>query len=150
MRLRRRASNPLRYILRAIFTTATSIEVGANPRAYSAARGREIADPARHGPTSSGTRRAARTTRRAWIVDGAAVGAGTRIPIERFTGPIFISVGESDEVWPADQTRLIEATLRNFGREPEVHYFPCAAHIFGYLDENRRRALVLAFLKRQS
>ncbi len=87
-------------------------------------------------------------SRAAWIVDGGAVRAGTRIEVERYQGPLLITVGESDEVWPVDQTRRIEATLRDYGREPEVHYFPGAGHIFGQRDENQRRAIVLAFLKR--
>ncbi len=84
----------------------------------------------------------------AWRVDGSIVRAGTRIPVERFPGPTMITVGEQDEVWPVSQTRRIEAALRAFGREPEVHYFPEGGHVFGYAGENERRRLVLEFLRK--
>lgn len=84
----------------------------------------------------------------AWLVSGQNVPSGTRIPVEKYDGPVLLTVGEQDEVWSPDQTRRVEATLRAGGREPEVHYFAGARHVFGGDDENRRRALVLDFLKR--
>lgn len=83
----------------------------------------------------------------AWLIHGSNVRAGTRIKIEEYDGPILITVGEKDTVWSPDQTRRIEATLRGRGRNPEVHYFPEAGHVFGGDDENRRRAYVLRFLR---
>ena len=83
----------------------------------------------------------------AWLIDGQPVRAGTRIPIERYQGPILITVGEQDTTWPVDQTRRIEHTLRAAGRQPQVHYFPEAGHVFGYQDENLRRQIVFDFLR---
>ncbi|MSV28215.1 MAG: hypothetical protein EXQ52_05655 [Bryobacterales bacterium] len=83
----------------------------------------------------------------AWLIHGANVPRGVRIRIEDFDGPILITVGERDTVWSPDQTRRIEATLRDWGRNPEVHYFPEGGHVFGGDDENRRRAHVLRFLR---
>nr|MBN8729679.1 alpha/beta fold hydrolase [Acidobacteriota bacterium] len=86
----------------------------------------------------------------AWRVRGDRVWAGTRIEVERFAGPVLITVGEQDSLWPADQTRRIEQTLRASGRDVEVHYFPEADHVFGYIDENRRRKLALDFINKVS
>lgn len=84
----------------------------------------------------------------AWLVNGISLPSQTRIEIEKYEGPVMITVGEADEVWPADQTRRVEATLRAAGRSPEVHYFPAAGHSFRGGDEIRRRELVLDFLGR--
>jgi dienelactone hydrolase len=84
----------------------------------------------------------------AWLVDGRTVRTGHRIEVERIERPVLITVGEDDQTWPPAQTRRIEASLRGAGRNPEVHYFPGAGHVFGGDDENRRRALVLEFLRR--
>lgn len=50
--------------------------------------------------------------RRAWVWDKAGVPAlapGTPIPAERFSGPVFLSVGDRDEVWDHAMTlRLAE------------------------------------------
>jgi dienelactone hydrolase len=83
----------------------------------------------------------------AWLIDSQPVRTGTRIPIERFEGPILITVGEQDATWPVEQTRRIEQTLRTAGRQPQIHYFPEAGHVFGYQDENLRRQLVFDFLR---
>jgi len=86
--------------------------------------------------------------RSAWRVRGEPVWAGTRIEVERFAGPVLLTVGEQDTLWPPDQTRRLEQTLRASGRDVEAHYFPEAGHVFAYADENRRRGLVLEFLKK--
>jgi dienelactone hydrolase len=84
----------------------------------------------------------------AWLVDGQAVRSGRRIEVERIDRPVLITVGEDDQTWTPAQTLRIEAAMRGAGRSPEVHYFPGAGHVFGGDDENRRRALVLNFLRR--
>lgn len=84
----------------------------------------------------------------AWIVSGASILANTRIEIEKYEGPILITVGEKDEVWPVDQTRRIEQTLIKAGIKADVHYFPNAGHGFGSVDEINRKDLVLDFLKK--
>jgi dienelactone hydrolase len=83
----------------------------------------------------------------AWLAGGERVRSRTRIEIERFPGPVLITVGENDSLWPAEQTRRIEQTLHAHGRDVKVHYFPGADHVFGFRDENRRREIVLEFLK---
>jgi dienelactone hydrolase len=87
-------------------------------------------------------------SRSAWVVHGAAVPAGSRIAVEDIAIPTLITVGEADQTWPPDQTRRIEARMRSAAREPEVHYFPGAGHVFGGDDENHRRTLVLTFLEK--
>lgn len=68
------------------------------------------------------------------LIYGINVRAGTRIAIEEYGEPILITVGERE-------------ALRAAGRNPEVHYFPDAGHVFGGDDEHRRRAHVLRFLR---
>lgn len=84
----------------------------------------------------------------AWRVYGETVATGQRIEVERIEQPVLITVGEEDRTWSPDQTRRIEFDMRAAGRNPEVHYFPGAGHVFGGGDENHRRALVLEFLRR--
>lgn len=87
-------------------------------------------------------------SRSAWLVAGQAVPSGRLIDVERIGIPTLITVGEEDDVWSPEQTRRIEVRMRAAGREPEVHYFPGAHHVFGGDDENRRRGLVLTFLQK--
>lgn len=84
----------------------------------------------------------------AWLVSGINVVAGARIEIEKYKGPILITVGSADEVWPVDQTKRIESTLKAAGQSPEIHYFPNAGHIFRGRNEISRREMVLDFLQR--
>lgn len=65
----------------------------------------------------------------AWTWRGNPVAAGTSIEIEAFTGPLFLSVGELDEVWPsAMAVRLVEQ-LRFAGRDPEFHSYEGQRHM---------------------
>lgn len=68
--------------------------------------------------------------------------------IEKYDGPLLITVGEKDEVWPGDQARRIEITLKTAKRSPEINYFPNEGHSFRGSDEISRRELVLDFLQR--
>ncbi|MNL53633.1 Dienelactone hydrolase family protein [compost metagenome] len=77
-----------------------------------------------------------------------SIPARTPIAIEKYNGPIMITTGTKDTVWPFEQTQRLEAKLKKFGRSPEVHYFPGADHGFSNADEMKRRDLVLDFLKR--
>lgn len=85
-----------------------------------------------------------------WLVSGVNILTGKRIEIEKYDGPILITVGEKDEVWPADQTRRIEKTLQDAGRKPEIHYFAKEGHGFMWDAELTRREMVLDFLQRVS
>jgi acetyl esterase/lipase len=70
------------------------------------------------------------------------------IEIEQFAGPVFISHGEDDEIWPVDRTRRIEMRLRPAGREPEVHYYPGEGHTLSAAAENIQRPRLVDFFAR--
>jgi dienelactone hydrolase len=82
----------------------------------------------------------------AWLLNGTPVLANTRIEIEKYEGPILITVGENDEIWPVEQTHRIEQTLKKAGRTPSIHYFPNEGHAFTPANELKRKDLVLDFL----
>jgi len=84
----------------------------------------------------------------AWLISGTIIPSLTRIEIEKYDGPILITVGDKDEVWPVDQTKRIEATLNETGKKPEIHYFANEGHNFTWKAEITRREMVLDFLKR--
>ena len=92
-----------------------------------------------------------RTTNRdigAWSLNGQNLKSNSRIEIEKYDGPILLTHGRKDNVWPVEQTERIEETLRKAGRTPEVHYFPNAGHGFFGKDEMKRKQLVLDFLSK--
>jgi dienelactone hydrolase len=89
-------------------------------------------------------------THSAWLISGISIPANKRIEIEKYDGPILITVGDQDEVWPVDQTKRIEATLKEAGKKPEIHYFPGEGHGFKWEAELTRKELVLDFLQRVS
>lgn len=89
-----------------------------------------------HGPNS------------AWQLNGTPILSNKRIEIEKYDGPVLITVGEKDEVWPVDQTRRIEQTLIKAGKKADIHYFPNAGHGFGPIDEINRKDLILEFFKK--
>ncbi|MGZ3722323.1 MAG: alpha/beta hydrolase family protein [Bdellovibrionales bacterium] len=86
-------------------------------------------------------------SRSAWVIAGRNIPSETRIEIEKYDGPILITVGEADEVWPVDQTKRIEKTLQQAGRPAEIHYFPNQGHVFRGPDETTRRELVVDFIR---
>jgi dienelactone hydrolase len=85
----------------------------------------------------------------AWLIDGMRVPSGTRIPIEKFSGPILLIQGENDTAWRGrGQTHDIEASLRESGRSPTAYYFPDAQHDFvGTADMGCEMRLVQAYLR---
>ncbi len=86
-------------------------------------------------------------TKSAWKIAGRDVPSLKRIEVEKFDNPILITVGEKDEVWPVEQTRRIETTLKAAKRNPEVHYFPDQGHVFRGKAEVSRREMVLNFFR---
>ncbi len=82
----------------------------------------------------------------AWLVGGKTIPSKQQISIENFKGPILLTAGEKNSVWPSQMTRNIEATLLKAGRRPKVHYFVGANHVFVGKDEIQRREYVLDFL----
>ena len=89
-------------------------------------------------------------TKSSWLISGKTVPWKKRIEIEKYDGPILLTVGTKDEEWPYEQTERIEKTLKGAGRTPEVFYFTGQGHGFKGVAEQRRRQLVLKFLDRAS
>jgi dienelactone hydrolase len=85
-----------------------------------------------------------------FLTFGASVPSGTRIPIEKFGGPILLIQGEDDTAWHGrGQTRDIEESLRKSGKSPATYYFPDAGHDFaGTADMGCEMRLVDAYLQR--
>lgn len=84
-----------------------------------------------------------------WLTYGRSVPSGTRIPIEKFGGPILLIQGENDTAWHGrGQTHDIEESLNRFGKFPMTYYFPGAGHDFaGTADMGCEMRLVQAFLQ---
>ena len=78
-----------------------------------------------------------------------SVASGTRIPIEKFGGPILLIQGEEDTAWQGrGQTRDIEESLKKSGKPPTAYYFPGAGHDFaGTADMGCEMRLVQAYLQ---
>jgi dienelactone hydrolase len=85
-----------------------------------------------------------------WLTQGKSVASGTRIPIEKFGGPILLIQGEDDTAWQGrGQTRDIEASLEKSGKSPTTYYFPDAGHDFaGTPDMGCEMQLVQAYLQK--
>jgi len=85
-----------------------------------------------------------------WLTYGKSVASGTRIPVEKFDGPILLIQGENDTAWHGrGQTRDIEASLEKSGRSPTTYYFPGAGHDFaGTEDMGCEMRLVRAYLQK--
>ncbi len=85
-----------------------------------------------------------------WLTHGKSVPAGTRIPIEKFDGPILLIQGENDTAWHGrGETRDIEASLDKSGKDPTAYYFPGAGHDFaGTADMGCEMRLVQAYLQK--
>jgi pimeloyl-ACP methyl ester carboxylesterase len=84
----------------------------------------------------------------AWLLNGKNVRAGERIQVEKFRGPVLLTVGLQDEIWPAEQTKRVEDTLRAVGTKVQAKYFPNGRHSLSGKDEADRQQLVLEFLER--
>ena len=65
----------------------------------------------------------------AWRWRGRQVSAAAPIALEAYAGPVFLSVGDRDELWPAEMTPRLAARLRAAGRDPEVHIYEGQAHM---------------------
>ena len=89
-------------------------------------------------------------SKRAWRWHGSSEGLAPRAPIEveRYPGPLSLSHGEADRVWPAEQTRRLEARLRTHGREPDVFLYPGEGHALGAEAASVDRARVADFFRR--
>lgn len=85
-----------------------------------------------------------------WLTYGMSVPSGTRIPIEKFDGPILLIQGENDTAWHGrGQTRDIEESLKKFGKSPTAYYFPDAGHDFaGTSDMGCEMRLIQSYLQK--
>jgi dipeptidyl aminopeptidase/acylaminoacyl peptidase len=86
----------------------------------------------------------------AWLWKGSTSGLapGDAIEIERYSGPLFISHGEADDVWPVERSRRLEARLKAAGRNPEIHYYASEGHGFRAETANLQRQRLADFFTR--
>ena len=84
----------------------------------------------------------------AWIWRGQPVPRGSPIEIERYAGPLFLSVGDQDEIWSADMMPCLADRLRRAGRTPEVHIYEGQPHMPDPAGWNRHLGLLLDFFDR--
>lgn len=71
---------------------------------------------------------------RAWIWQGheAALTPGTPIAIEAYRGPVFLSVGDADEVWGHHMTLALAERLRAARNPPDLWVAPGQGHAFDF------------------
>ncbi len=84
----------------------------------------------------------------AWTWRGEPVPEGAAIPIEAYAGPVFLSVGEADELWPADMALRLAERLRAAGRDVTFHSYPGQAHMPDPAAWNAHLENLLAFFGR--
>jgi acetyl esterase/lipase len=84
----------------------------------------------------------------AWTWRGEPVSEGATIPIEAFAGPVFLSVGEADELWSADMAPRLAERLRAAVRDVELHSYPGQPHVPDPAGWNIHIANLLAFFGR--
>lgn len=82
-----------------------------------------------------------------WLLDGTALQVGSNIEIEKFKKPVFITVGDQDELWDYKKSVRAADRLKNAGQPVELHVFPGEYHVFKPEAENKRRDLLVKFLK---
>ena len=83
-----------------------------------------------------------------WRGSSDALMPGTKVEIERYDGPLFLSHGTNDKVWTVEMTRRLEARLRAAGRDPEVHYYEGQGHGFDPEAGNLQNERLLDFFAR--
>lgn len=84
----------------------------------------------------------------AWTWRSRPIPPGAPVDIEAYAGPLFLSVGDQDEVWPAEMTARLAERLRQAGRAPEVHVYEGQLHMPDPACWNRHLSLVLDFFGR--
>jgi dipeptidyl aminopeptidase/acylaminoacyl peptidase len=84
----------------------------------------------------------------AWTWRGSPLPGGAPLTIERFDGPIFLSVGDRDEIWPSEMTTRLDARLRSAGRLPETHIYAGQRHMPDPETWNRHLNLIVQFFDR--
>ncbi len=88
--------------------------------------------------------------RRAWTWKGSAndLLPTTPIPIEHYSGPLFLAAGLKDTTWSPGMTRRLESRRRKSGQPVEAHYYPEEGHVPGSQGENEHNSLLIDFLER--
>jgi len=81
-----------------------------------------------------------------WILDGQPIQIGQSIEIEKFRKPVFITVGDKDELWDHQKSVRIRERLESFGQPVDLHVFPGEFHNFSNANENKRHQLLINFL----
>lgn len=111
-------------------------------------RHREAGDPV--GPPPAWGFDAARLVAdaAAWTWRGQPVVEDDPIPIEAFEGPIFLSAGEADQLWPADMAGRLAERLRAAGRDMTLVSYPGQPHMPEPAAWNRHHANLLEFFGR--
>jgi acetyl esterase/lipase len=66
----------------------------------------------------------------AWTYRGKPIDAGTPIALDKFEGPVFLSEGLEDEVWPAKGAIDLEQRLEASGHPPVAFYAGGQGHVF--------------------
>jgi dienelactone hydrolase len=84
----------------------------------------------------------------AWLLDGTPFKIDDVIEIEKFKKPVFITVGDQDELWDYHKSVRLAERLKKYGQSVEIHIFPGEHHVFSYTNENVRHELLLAFLRK--
>jgi dienelactone hydrolase len=84
----------------------------------------------------------------AWLLDGVPLTLNSTIEIENFGKPVFITVGNQDEVWDHQKSVRLADRLKKHGKEVEIHIFEGEHHNFSPANENKRHELLLNFLGR--
>lgn len=88
-------------------------------------------------------------SRRAWTWNGSsdALLPTTPIEIERYPGPLFLSVGLEDRTWSPDMTRRLEERRKTADLPVEAHYYEGEGHVPGSEGENRHHEVLVSFLE---
>jgi acetyl esterase/lipase len=84
----------------------------------------------------------------AWTWRGEPVPEGAAIPIEAYAGPVFLSVGDQDEIWPADMAARLAARMAAAGRAPQLHTYAGQPHMPDAAAWNTHFELLLDFFGR--
>lgn len=85
------------------------------------------------------------TTMNAWLLDSKPLTIGSAIEIEKFKKPVFITVGDQDDLWDYKKSVRLKERLVQAGQPVELHIFPGERHVFSHESESKRHELLLNF-----
>lgn len=87
---------------------------------------------------------------RAWVLEGYedALAPGTPIAVERYGGPVFLSVGTADEVWDHQMTLRLADRLEEAGNPAELMVAEGQGHGYDFDREPELWVRLIAFLER--